>query len=62
MSPTLSKCFEKLLSQRQDWLKELYGNKYIYYHLEDVKNEFGKVIETRIVENKLGEEHESKLH
>ena len=32
-------------------MKLLYGNKYKYYHLEDVKNEYGKVVEQRIVEN-----------
>ncbi len=37
--------------KRQNYLKELYGCKYKYYHLEDVLNEYGKVIEQRIVEN-----------
>lgn len=40
---------------RQDKLKELYGNKYKYYHLEEVLNNYGKVVETRIVENKQTE-------
>lgn len=31
--------------------KRLYENAYKYYHLEDVKNEYGKVIEKRIVIN-----------
>lgn len=37
--------------RKQEYLKEMYGDKYIYYHLEDVLNEYGKVIEQRIVEN-----------
>lgn len=37
---------------KQDYLKKLYGKKYVYYHIEEVKNDFGKTIETRIVENK----------
>ena len=60
MSPTLSNALRNF-KKRQDWLKEIYGNKYIYYHIEDVKNEFGKVIETRIVENKIGEEYENNI-
>lgn len=31
-------------------MKKFYGRNYHYYHLEQVKNEFGKVIEERIVE------------
>lgn len=38
--------------QRQNKLKQLYGKDYNYYHIEDVKNEYGKVIEKRIVLNK----------
>ena len=37
--------------KKQDYLKKLYGYKYKYYHLEDVLNEYGKVVEQRIVEN-----------
>lgn len=37
---------------KQDYLKKIYGKKYIYYHLEYVKNEYGKNVEQRIVENK----------
>lgn len=40
---------------RQDKLKLLYGDKYKYYHLEDVINEYGKIIEKRIVINKSTE-------
>ena len=32
-------------------LKKLYGKDYKYYHLEEVKNEYGKVVENRIVMN-----------
>ncbi len=38
--------------KRQDFLKNVYGKDYKYYHIEDVKNEYGKVIEKRIVLNK----------
>lgn len=41
----------KNYKKKQDYLKELYGSHYKYYHLEDVINEYGKVVETRIVEN-----------
>ena len=37
--------------KRQDNLKKLYGKDYKYYHIEEVKNEYGKVIENRIVIN-----------
>ncbi len=37
--------------KKQFYLKNLYGKDYHYYHLEDVKNKFGKVVEHRIVEN-----------
>ena len=42
----------KNYKQRQDKLKELYGKEYKYYHIDEVKNEYGKVIEHRIVLNK----------
>ena len=38
--------------KRQDFLKNVYGKDYKYYHIEYVKNEYGKVIEKRIVLNK----------
>ena len=41
----------KNFKKKQAHLKYLYGNKYKYYHLEDVKNEYGKVVEQRIVRN-----------
>lgn len=41
----------KNYKKKQNYLKSLYKNNYHYYHLEEVKNEYGKVIENRIVEN-----------
>ena len=38
--------------ERQEELKNLFGKDYNYYHIEEVKNEYGKVIENRIVLNK----------
>ena len=38
--------------ERQEELKKLFGKDYNYYHIEEVKNEYGKVIENRIVLNK----------
>ena len=29
----------------------MYGNQYMSYHFEDVKNKYGKVVEKRIVQN-----------
>lgn len=49
ISPTLLSAL-KNYKAKQDYLKQLYGNKYIYYYLEDVKNQYGKVIEKRIVQ------------
>ena len=37
--------------KKQSFFKKIYGSNYHYYHLEEVKNEHGKVIEHRIVEN-----------
>ena len=37
--------------QKQLYLRKIYGIKYNYYHIEDVLNEYGKVIEHRIVKN-----------
>jgi len=44
---------------RQNELKKLYGKDYKYYHLEDVKNEYGKVIEEKIVLNKNNLEYQN---
>lgn len=49
ISPTLLSAM-KNFKKKQDYLKELYGTEYTYYCLEDVKNEYGKVIEQRIVQ------------
>ena len=49
ISDTLLRAFQKY-KERQEKLKKFYGRNYHYYHLEQVKNEFGKVIEERIVE------------
>ena len=43
----------------QDEIKKLYGKEYKYYHIEDVKNEYGKVIENRIVKNNNELEYEN---
>lgn len=48
ISPTLLMALRNYKA-KQDKLKELFGNKYVYYYLEEVKNEYGKVIEYRIV-------------
>ena len=36
-----------------DYLKKLYGRKYIYYNLEDVENKYGKIVEHRIVREEI---------
>lgn len=36
---------------KQTKLKNLYGNDYHSYHFEEVKNQYGKVLEHQIVEN-----------
>ena len=41
----------KNYKKKQMYMRRVYGSDYHYYHLENVKNEFGKVIEQRIVEN-----------
>jgi len=40
----------KNYKNKQDYLKKVYGRKYHYYHLEYVKNKYGKIVEYRIVE------------
>lgn len=56
--------FEILLKykQRQDNLKMFYGKDYHYYHLEQVKNEYGKVIEKRIVETTNKSRNQEQLN
>lgn len=48
--PTLMKALVNF-KNRQMELRLLYGKDYKYYHLEEVKNEYGKVLEYQIVEN-----------
>ena len=50
ISVTLLTAF-KNYRKKQLYMKTLYGVDYKYYHLEDVKNQYGKVIEQRIVKN-----------
>ena len=49
IAPTLLNAL-KNYKQKQDELKKLFGNKYNYYCLEAVNNEFGKIVEYRIVQ------------
>ena len=44
----------KNYKKKQQYYKKLYNSNYIYYHLEDVQNEYGKVKEQRIVKNDSG--------
>ena len=37
--------------KKQQYLKKMYGNQYMSYHFEDVKNKYGKIVEKRIVQN-----------
>ncbi len=50
ISNTLLKAL-KNYKKKQIFLKKMYGPNYHYYHLEEVKNQYGKVVEYRIVEN-----------
>lgn len=50
ISPTLMKALVNF-KNRQMELKYLYGKDYKCYHLEEVKNQYGKVLEYQIVEN-----------
>lgn len=47
--------------KQQENFEKMYGIKYKYYHLEDVLNEYGKVIEQRIVENTEEDKERIKL-
>lgn len=40
----------KNYKSKQDNYKRDYGKNYKYYHLEDVKNKYGKIVEYRVVE------------
>ena len=44
----------KNYKKKQYYWKKIFGNDYKSYHLENVKNEYGKVKEHRIVENDYG--------
>lgn len=44
----------KNYKNKQQFMKKMYGQDYINYHLEDVVNEYGKVKEQRIVKNQDG--------
>ena len=46
----------KNFKQRQDKLKEIFGKDYKYYHLENIHNNCGKIIDRRIILNKENEE------
>ena len=50
ISPILMKALVNF-KNRQMELRLLYGKDYKYYHLEEVKNQYGKVLEYQIVEN-----------
>ena len=47
---------------KQDYLKKIYGKKYIYYHIEDVVNKSGKVIEHRIVKDDINSKPNNQLN
>ena len=47
---------------KQDYLKKIYGKKYIYYHIEDVVNKSGKVIEHRIVKDDINNKPNNQLN
>ena len=47
---------------KQEHLKKIYGNKYIYYHIEYEKNNFGKIIEQRIVRNNENEKYDTPIN
>ena len=48
--------------KKQEYLKKIYGKKYICYHTEEVKNNYGKVVETRIIENKKGYKYDNDIN
>lgn len=50
ISPTLMKALVNF-KNRQMELRLLYGKDYKYYHFEEIKNQYGKVLEYQIVEN-----------
>lgn len=46
---------------KQEYLKKIYGKKYIYYHLEDVTNKSGKIIEHRIVREEISNKDSNRF-
>jgi integrase len=46
----------KNYKERQEYLKEIFGKDFKYYHLETITNDNGKVVDKRIVINKDNEE------
>ena len=47
---------------KQDYLKKLYGRKYIYYNLEDVENKYGKIVEHRIVREEISNKDSKRFN
>ncbi len=54
-------CALQNYKKKQDYLKNIYGNKYNYYHIEYVKNNFGKIKEKRIVKNTENKKYEMPI-
>lgn len=48
--------------KKQDYFKKIYGRRYIYYNVEDVKNQSGKVVEHRIVREELSNKDSEKIN
>lgn len=48
--------------KKQDYFKKIYGKRYIYYNVEDVKNQSGKVVEHRIVREELSNKDFEKIN
>lgn len=54
-------CALQNYKNKQNHLKKIYGDKYIYYHSEYIKNNAGKIKEIRIVKNNDNEKYENPL-
>ena len=52
ISPTLMKALVNFRNKQMELMK-LYRKEYHYYHFEEVKNQYGKVLEYQIVENRF---------
>ena len=48
--------------KKQQYYKKLYGKKYLYYHIEEELNEYGKAKEKRIVVNDNNKKYKEKLN